>query len=286
MKRKTIKKIIAGKLHKLVESIPAHETTVRDILKNHVIVTGGCIPSMFLDEEVNDFDLYFDSWNHALIVAKYYMDMLKGSIYYETMNNGFQLETRGASEVVSTEIDHTWYEQRPNGRFELGYGEDGRSGAVAPKADYSPIFVSPNAITLANKVQLVFRFFGTPEEIHSTYDFVHCTNYFYKGEIVVNVEALEALLTKELVYTGSQYPLCSIIRTRKFVKRGWKIHAGHFLKMAMQLNELDLKDIPTLRDQLVGVDSAYFSMLISRLESDGGDITTDMICDMVDQIFN
>ena len=61
---------------------------------------------------------------------------------------------------------------------------------------------------------------------------------------------------------GSKYPLCSIIRTRKFIQRGYTINAGQYLKMAMQLNELDLKDVSVLQDQLIGVDSAYFDMVI------------------------
>lgn len=278
MKRKTIKKIITGKLKALVKSIPETEKEIHDILMNHVIVTGGCIPSMLLDEDVNDFDLYFDSRDNALKVAEYYMGKFDdGVVYYETTENNFRRPDSIAKNQLTLKED---------GRFELGVGADGRAESVEQDGDYSPIFISQNAITLANKVQLVFRFFGLPDEIHSTYDFVHCTNYYYQNEVVLKAEALEALLTKELMYTGSKYPLCSIIRTRKFIKRGWKIHAGHYLKMAMQLNELDLKDIPTLRDQLVGVDSAYFTQLISRLESEGQDITADMICDAVDEIFS
>ena len=279
MKRKTIKKIIAGKLHKLVASIPETEHEIRNILMNHVIVTGGCIPSMLLDEDVNDFDIYFDSRDRALQVASYYMKSLDNPmIFHESPEGEFYAED--SNYIAEGGL------LKPNGRFELGIGEDQRSEGVTEKGDYSPVFVSQNAITLSNKVQLVFRFFGSPDEIHSTYDFVHCTNYFYQGEVVLKLEALEAILTKELVYTGSQYPLCSIIRIRKFVKRGWKIHAGHILKMAMQLNEMDLKNVQTLQDQLIGVDSAYFSRLIDRLQEQGGDITIDMICNMVDSVFD
>ena len=63
---------------------------------------------------------------------------------------------------------------------------------------------------------------------------------------------------------GSKYPLCSIIRSRKFISRG-SINAGQYLKMCMQLNELDLKDVSVLQDQLVGVDSAYFNMVIGAM---------------------
>ena len=37
--------------------------------------------------------------------------------------------------------------------------------------------------------------------------------------------------------------------------------------MCLQLNELNLHDIETLKDQLVGVDSAYFEMALRQIES-------------------
>jgi len=129
------------------------------------------------------------------------------------------------------------------------------------------IFMSSNAITLSDQIQLVIRFFGEPEEIHDNYDFVHCMNYWqsWNGELVLRSEALESLLTRELRYCGSKYPLCSIIRSRKFLKRGWSINAGQYLKMAMQLNEMDLRDINVLEDQLVGVDATYFAQVINEV---------------------
>jgi hypothetical protein len=74
-----------------------------------------------------------------------------------------------------------------------------------------------------------------------------------------------ALLTKELVYVGSRYPLASIIRTRKFIKRGFSCNAGQYLKMCWQVSELDLNNIQVLEEQLVGVDAAYFAVLINAL---------------------
>lgn len=76
---------------------------------------------------------------------------------------------------------------------------------------------------------------------------------------------MECIINKELYYVGSKYPLCSIIRTRKYIERGYHINAGQYVKMAMQLNELDLKDISVLEDQLTGVDTAYFQMMIDAL---------------------
>lgn len=160
------------------------------------------------------------------------------------------------------------------------------------KPRYRPVFMTSNAITLSDKIQLVIRFYGSPEEIHSTYDFVHCTCYWVSGtgELVLPNEALQAILAKELVYKGSKYPIASVIRTRKFIQRGWVINAGQYLKMCMQVSELDLKDPVVLEDQLVDVDFAYFQQIIDylreRKERDKGfEITAAYITEIVDSIF-
>ena len=157
---------------------------------------------------------------------------------------------------------------------------------------YRPVFLSSNAITLSNDIQLVIRFYGDPEEIHENYDFVHCTNYWLSSDrkVHVNQDALECILTKELKYNGSKYPLASIIRTRKFIGRGWKINAGQYFKMGYQVSKLNLDSIEVLRDQLVGVDSAYFAEVISAIDKKRTDdpdwkLDNTYLVTLIDKIF-
>ena len=132
---------------------------------------------------------------------------------------------------------------------------------------YRPRYFSSNAISLSDKIQIVIRFYGSVEEIHTNYDFVHCTcSYdFQENKVNLPAAALEAIINKELYYTGSKYPLCSIIRSRKFITRGWHINAGQYLKMCLQLNELNFKNLNVFKDQLAGVDSAYFNQAINLI---------------------
>lgn len=131
---------------------------------------------------------------------------------------------------------------------------------------YAPVFLSTNAITLSDGIQIIVRFYGEPEQIHETYDFAHTKAYwcYHENDVIIPKEVYEAVINKTLIYTGSKYPVCSVIRMRKFIKRGWKINAGQILKMAMQISDLNLTDIDVLEDQLVGVDSLYFAMLIKQ----------------------
>jgi hypothetical protein len=151
--------------------------------------------------------------------------------------------------------------------------DDISSKELQDKADekkrgkYRVLFVTANAITLSDGIQIVLRFQGEPEEIHKNYDFVHCLNHWcsWNKELTLHKESLLCIMNKELRYQGSKYPIASLIRTRKFITRGWTINAGQYVKMAFQIGELDLRDPAVLEDQLVGVDSAYFTMLISQL---------------------
>ena len=80
-------------------------------------------------------------------------------------------------------------------KLEFGSNLNYRPTQGIPETDskkYYPIYFSPNAISLSDQVQIVVRFHGTPEEIHSTFDFVHATNYFtFETGLVRNLEAID-----------------------------------------------------------------------------------------------
>ena len=153
---------------------------------------------------------------------------------------------------------------------------------------YRPVFLSTNAITLSHKIQIILRFFGSPDELHENFDFVHCSNYWSSkdGELVLRQPALESLLARELRYVGSRYPVCSVIRLRKFINRGWRINAGQMLKMMMQIGDLDLHDPKVLEDQLTGVDVAYWTQLLTKLrEKDPDKIDAAYLVEIIDRMF-
>lgn len=141
-----------------------------------------------------------------------------------------------------------------------------KADLLSNRVMYQPAFFSPNAISLTDNIQIVIRFHGSPEEIHKTFDFIHPTNYFtFKTGVVANLEAMLSIQCKQLRYQGSFYPVTSIIRARKFIKRGWNIGAGELLKIMFQISQLNLSDPDVLEEQLIGVDIAYFEALIGAL---------------------
>lgn len=270
MRVKTINKELKTVFENFLQSIESEP--VRDLVKRNTVITGGCIASMLLKEEVNDYDMYFTNRETVLAVTKYYVQK-------------FITRNRLRTLTVNTLVVEN------GSRVKINCPDAGILRGRSSNRKFIPIGLTSNSITLTGGVQLVIRFYGTVEEIHDTFDFAHTMNYWKSstGKVTLDPEALECLITKELRYKGSRYPLCSIIRTRKFINRGFRINAGQYLKMAMQLNQLDLTDVVTLDDQLTGVDVAYFSDLVSRVrnaEAEGQEIGSHFIIDLVDDIFD
>lgn len=361
MKSKTINAVIAKKINDWLNSLD--DPVLVKHIKNDIIVTGGCITSMLLNEPVNDFDIYFKTKESLKRISEHYVRKFNENNKGRENKLGKQLKAwvldgadveawkneekrlsdfafdypnisyKSVSEWVYNEEDENKIvyssvsgmilNTQPD-RIKIMVNSDGiaeDSDTIADNAEYDvdayldalgdgdeipaenieetedkntkykPVFLSSNAITLSNKIQIVVRFYGEPDVIHSNYDFVHATNYWtYQTGVVLNQRALEAILNKELFYIGSKYPICSLIRTRKFIKRGWQINAGQYVKIAYQISELDLNNIYVLEDQLVGVDSIYFLNFISNLKikqmkDKEFTLSRDYLTTVIDKIF-
>lgn len=311
LKSKTIKSVLRNKVNEWLDSIEDEE--LRKVCRGEAIVTGGCIASMLLGEEVNDFDIYFRTKETVKRVATYYVDRFNAArerqggvpvpMFVEELTDS---DGKPRIRVVVKSAGVAGKGQRQDYQyFENGNDHDAGQyvneafdplSDVAELADqaktehpkYSPAFLSSNAISLRGKVQLILRFYGDAETIHGNYDFTHCMNYWESGSsaLTLKAEALESLLSKALIYRGSKYPLCSVIRSRKFIERGWRINAGQYLKMAMQISKLDMTDHTILEEQLTGVDVAYFAEVIEKLKAkDPEKVDAAYLIEIIDRMF-
>jgi len=302
MKTKTIKKIISKKLNEWLETIT--DERLRREVKDNLLVSGGCITSMLLKEDVNDYDIYIQNMDVLRRLANYYCvskvldGRLKDTYLRERFPFIFDVDVeRGlgiegvdgeyASEAF-VRIDNLKEDQIKLDIPSVGEKYKVETEDSEGKKLYNVVFLSQNAISLSNDIQIVLRFNGTPEQIHKTFDFIHATNYFtFKDGLVLNLDAMTSLITKDLRYQGSLYPLTSIIRAKKFTNRGWTIGAGEMLKIMFQISELDLTDIKVLEEQLIGVDIAYFGLLIDALRVvPKAKISSQYINGLIDKIFN
>lgn len=273
MNSKNIKKHLNAKLRDWISNID--DENIKTILKENVIVTGGAIVSLLTGETLHDYDVYFRTKESCLAVARYYVDKWNKThsdkpvsirVCEETGKIDCFVSSKGIADEDEEKISNISYNfASTEEEIEEALEEETES---ENKEKYRPRFITSNAITLSNKVQIVIRFYGEVEEIHKNYDFAHCTCAWssWNDELFLPQKALECIINKELYYIGSKYPLCSIIRTRKYLERGYHINAGQYVKMCMQLNELDLKDVKVLEDQLTGVDTTYFQMMVDALQ--------------------
>lgn len=266
MNSKNLKKALNAKLNDWLKSVDDSE--IKKEIKENVIITGGAIVSLLTGDKVNDYDVYFRTKESLVKVAEYYVKKWNDGKHKRSaelrVNEVGQVKCFISSQGVASEED----EKEEPGLFEEVVPEE--SEPETPEVDkYRPVFLTSNAITLSDKVQVVTRFYGEVEEIHKNYDFAHCTCAWssWDNNLSLPQKALECIINKELYYIGSKYPLCSIIRTRKYINRGYTINAGQYLKMCLQLNDIDLRNIEVLKDQLVGVDSAYFEAAIEVIEN-------------------
>jgi len=293
---KNIKVHIKNKISDWANSVTDNNTVKTAILEN-VIVTGGAIVSLLQDEKPHDYDVYFRNETSLKLVVDYYINKFvekagESINVKPVLQRCYWNEVKNAWTVLSGEESHDDVRLRvfiksagavgadfePHSETDMDYKKaiakineqvkKNKSESKEKSEHYFPTFMTNNAITLTDDIQVVLRFYGEPEEIHKNYDFVHCNSYWssWNNNLVMPARALEAIINKELYYVGSKYPLCSIIRTRKYINRGWCINAGQYVKMILQLNELDLKNLHVFEEQLIGVDSAYFNDLIGRIE--------------------
>lgn len=290
MNSKNISKHLQWKISDWLNSI--EDIDIAGVIRSNAIITGGALVSLLTNETPNDYDIYFKTFESCLEVAEYYAKQWnKTHPEHSSVEIKVDDDRRITAYIKSSGVAVDEGESGIDDETEPNVGETEQE-QKEEKPRYRPRYFSTNAISLTDKIQLVIRFYGSVEEIHENYDFVHCTCSYDVKDNKVNlpVRALETIINKELFYTGSKYPLCSIIRTRKFIKRGWSINAGQYLKMCLQLNELNLKDMEVFADQLVGVDSLYFEQaiaIIKKKQKDEPDFKIDnaYLFEVINRIF-
>lgn len=304
MQVKTIKKTIESKLNAWLETIT--DEKLRHDVKHNVLVSGGSITSLLLGETVNDYDIYLQDRSVLLRLTHYYVDPIEDAHVWDGHQKDKMLrEYEGASTTDNNYYICSLRNLQPD-QVKIFIDNSSMGGMKIQTAleeakdvdttkevkPYRLSFLSPNAMSLTDDIQIVVRFHGEPKEIHKTFDFIHATNYFtFKSGVVTNILALHSIMSRQLVYQGSLYPLTSVIRAKKFIKRNWNIHAGEYLKMIFQISLLDLTNLDVLEEQLVGIDVAYFAVLISALRKHKAsepnfEISAEYMNTLVDRIFN
>ncbi len=305
MTPKSIKRILRRETNKWIGSI--NSELLREQVKKDLIVTGGSIASMLMGDKVNDYDLYFKTKETCIALAEYYLTMFKADPP-ERLKDDTDIMSRlrviakedrvniivQSSGAISSDAEgeYEYFE-----RYDVGDQSEEFIDSVIQSAKerkekdkkYKPVFISANAITLSGQIQIITRFFGDITEIHKNFDFYHCMCAwdYHTGQLLLPEKSLTSLMSRELLYQNSRYPICAMIRIRKYLKRGFFINAGQMFKISWDINKLDLNNFSVLEDQLTGVDTAYFAEVLALLEEKLGkkEVDETYLMQLIDKIF-
>lgn len=274
MRISRIEKKLRHKIDDWMESI--EDKKLAEDVRSKVVVMGGCIASMLMDEEPNDFDVYFTDSDIAKRVVEYY-------IRQAGMN-----ENIGVQPIFEPDGIRIYGvgQNRSDTRFTPEKNKTGGNGEK-----YRPLCFTSNAISLDGDIQIVIRFVGSPEYIFRYYDYQHCKMYYSRtlNKVFASVESMDSLMNKNLKYTGSKFPVCSLFRMRKFMERGFTVNAGQITKMALQISQMDLTDPEVLTDQLIGVDYVIFRELLDSMKEitdDSGRVDNNLLIGLIDKYFD
>jgi hypothetical protein len=202
LKARTIRMICARKYDTWLASLPQD---MQELLKGKGIITGGSIANMLLGEPVKDYDVYFTTMEAAQTVAEYYLKQFMKNVP-ATFSKNWKISNTGVTTIdgrvrimlksvgvasEQQEKEYTYFEQLDTQSpeteefvEEVMAAKTEQDQAAETKEDkkFRPIFLSSNAVTLSDKVQLIIRFYGEPSEIHTNFDFVHCTSYWSSSD--------------------------------------------------------------------------------------------------------
>lgn len=176
MQIKTIQRNIENKMNEWLITIS--DEKLRKEVRENVLVSGGCISSMLLGEDIKDYDVYLQKQDVLSEIARYYTkDIINIRVFDGADRNRLLDEVRGKENIFAIAVGNLKANQVKLFFNDLSGGMRVNEDKETQEKEYIPLYFSPNCISLSNKIQLVLRFNGNAQEIHKNYDFVHATNY-------------------------------------------------------------------------------------------------------------
>jgi hypothetical protein len=152
--------------------------------------------------------------------------------------------------------------------------------ALGDGEEYSPTFTFTDSaathISTGNEAgdiprmryQLISAEFGLPGTIIQKFDFTMCMGAWRPetGEFILDDLFLKHVAQKRLCYNANGvYPICSLWRAAKFIKRGWRLPGIEAIKLALAINNIGIKDYGELKKQLMGIDTIFLAELTESL---------------------
>lgn len=144
---------------------------------------------------------------------------------------------------------------------------------VAPRDDKT--IETDSALSLisnGHRVQLIKVITGTPYQVIETFDFTICQAAFHLYDdgylgFFFGKDFLQHLAQRRLVFNvAAEYPICSLYRVAKFIKRGFHFSGIDAIKLALKIQALEIDDYKVLRRHLMGIDTLFLKDLTDSLK--------------------
>ena len=138
---------------------------------------------------------------------------------------------------------------------------------------YKPLFTSDNAISYETdnklKFQLIKKIFDYPENVMAQFDFTICMCSYTPALDLIQMHDnfMEHVAGRMLVFNpDAKYPINSLFRAHKFIKKGYKISAIEWIKLGLKCNQLNLLNYAVLKEQLEGIDTVFLKNFTDNLK--------------------
>lgn len=133
------------------------------------------------------------------------------------------------------------------------------------KTIYSDAAVS--VIIGGKRIQLIKAITGDPLTVIKSFDFTVCqAAWSLSSGFVFCTDFFQHLAQRRLVFNiSAEYPICSLYRARKFIKRGFHFSGIEAIKIGLTIQNLDLNNYGDLRKQLMGIDTMFLKDLTDSL---------------------
>lgn len=97
--------------------------------------------------------------------------------------------------------------------------------------------ITDNSVNLSDKIQLIIKFVGDPIFVTEKFDWQHIKSWYdcKEEKLHLTPDVYQLVVEKELIYTGSEYPLSSLLRLRKYIKKGWSVSNATILHIALEV---------------------------------------------------
>lgn len=187
--------------------------------ESHAIIAGGAIRSVFANEPISDYDIYFKTQENL-------------NLFLEKIIS----EEFGFKSIFITDTAKTYTKNN-----------------LVLQAILLPGMICSN-----------------PRDIIDQFDYTICMGLFdFDTDLfILNERFLEDIARRELHYNVfGKYPLSSLFRLKKYLKKGYVISGSEIIKLGLSINNLRMENYIDLKAQLQGIDTLFLKDLTDTLLS-------------------